>query len=50
MSGKLFEGATGVCQAAAGVARHVLWYLSYQVDGSAGVREEPPARAARRKA
>jgi hypothetical protein len=40
MSGKLLEGATGVCAAAAGVARHVVWYLSYQIDGAAGARGE----------
>ena len=40
MSGKLLEGATGVCAAAAGLARHVVWYVSYQIDGAAGTRAD----------
>jgi hypothetical protein len=38
MAGKLFAGAVGAFSAAAGVARHVAWYVSYQVNGRA--REE----------
>jgi hypothetical protein len=49
MSGKLLEGATGVCAAAAGLARHVVWYLSYQIDGSAGSRADADLGAIRTK-
>ena len=42
MSGKLFEGANEVCQVAAGVARHLLWYLGHQVGGD-GARAAEPA-------
>ena len=35
MPQKLLESALAVAAAAAGVARHVVWYLSYQVNGSA---------------
>jgi hypothetical protein len=49
MSGKLLEGATGVCAAAAGVARHVVWYLSYQIDGTAGARGDTGGSVGRSK-
>lgn len=49
MSGKLLEGATGVCAAAAGLARHVVWYLSYQIDGDAGARADADHAAGRGK-
>ncbi|MBX5468415.1 MAG: hypothetical protein IRZ21_00775 [Thermoleophilaceae bacterium] len=39
---KLIAGAMEAVGVAAGVARHLAWYLSYQVDGTA--RHRPPAR------
>ena len=35
MAGKLFEGARDAVSGVAGAARHLAWYLSYCVDGSA---------------
>jgi hypothetical protein len=35
MARKLLGGATGVLEVAAGLARHVVWYVSYRVDGTA---------------
>jgi hypothetical protein len=34
MTRKLIGNALGAVGVAAGLARHVLWYLSYQVDGT----------------
>jgi hypothetical protein len=43
MAKKVLGGAVGALQLAAGVARHVAWYVSHQVDGRP--REaDPPAR------
>ena len=48
MARKLLDGARGTVQAAGGLARHVIWYVSYQVDGTAhdveaaGRRRTPP--------
>jgi hypothetical protein len=45
MESKLLAGAAGICQTVTGLARHILWYLSYQVDGGAVARDaEAPAR------
>ena len=37
MTRKLIGNALGAVEVAAGMARHVLWYLSYQVDGTTRV-------------
>jgi hypothetical protein len=34
MTRKLIGNALGAVGVAAGVAQHVLWYLSYQIDGT----------------
>ena len=34
MARRLLGGALGAVGAAAEVARHVIWYLSYQLDGT----------------
>ena len=44
MPRKILGSALAVVGAAAGVARHVAWYVSYQVDGSA--RDDEFARRA----
>jgi len=36
---RLIEAAAGVVSTVAAVARHVVWYVSYRVDGSA---RKPP--------
>lgn len=38
MTGKLFGSAVGVASASAALVRHVLWYVSYQLDGSGSAR------------
>jgi hypothetical protein len=38
MTRKLIGGAVEAAAVAAGVARHVIWYLSYQMEGT--TREE----------
>jgi len=35
MTKKVFGGAVGAVALAASLARHVAWYVSYQVDGRA---------------
>ena len=40
MTRKLIGGALEAVLMAAGVARHVIWYVSYQVDGT--TRVHPP--------
>ncbi len=35
MGKKVFGGALGAVEAALDVARHLAWYVSYQVDGRA---------------
>jgi hypothetical protein len=35
MTRKFIGGAVEAAAVAAGVARHVIWYLSYQMDGTA---------------
>jgi hypothetical protein len=35
MARKLFAGAAGAVSLATGLARHIAWYLTYQVDGKA---------------
>jgi hypothetical protein len=42
MTRKLIDGARDAVGVAAGVARHVIWYVSYQVDGTA--RDDDSAR------
>jgi hypothetical protein len=39
MKRKFIGGAVEAAVVAAGLARHVIWYLSYQMDGTA--RHEP---------
>jgi hypothetical protein len=34
MARKVIGGAVEAAAAAAGLARHVIWYLSYQMDGT----------------
>jgi hypothetical protein len=34
MTRKFIGGALGAAAVAAGVARHVIWYVTYQMDGS----------------
>jgi hypothetical protein len=41
MRQKLLDGAQEALGAAAGVARHVLWYVSYHVDGRVRDFEDP---------
>ena len=41
MSRKLLDGAHEAIGAAAGVARHLLWYVSYHVDGRVRDFEDP---------
>jgi hypothetical protein len=41
---KLIGGALEAVGVAAGVARHVAWYLSYQVDGTAREHSSPRRR------
>jgi hypothetical protein len=41
MARKLIGGALGAAAAAAGMARHLIWYVSYQMDGT--TRDEPRA-------
>ena len=42
MTKKVFGGALGAVELALGVARHMAWYLTYQVDGRA--RDDAPQR------
>jgi len=39
MAKKVFGGAVGVLGLAVGAVRHVAWYVSYQLDGTA--RDDP---------
>jgi hypothetical protein len=39
MRRKLMGSALGAVGVAAGIARHVIWYVSYQVDGT--TRHDP---------
>ena len=39
---KVLGGAASAVELAYGVARHVVWYLSYQVDGKARDAEAEP--------
>jgi hypothetical protein len=41
MTRKLLDGAQEALGAAAGVARHLLWYVSYHVDGRVRNFEDP---------
>jgi hypothetical protein len=41
MTRKFIGGAVEAAAVAAGMARHVIWYLSYQMDGT--VRDDPHA-------
>ena len=43
MAGKLLAGAAGAAYLAAGVARHVLWYVGYHVDSHTGARDDQSA-------
>ncbi len=47
MTRRIVEAAVGAANAAAGAARHLLWYLSYRMDGSARTDEDAgdPPRA-----
>ena len=45
MGKKVFGGALGALEVALGVARHVAWYVSYQLDGRA--REDASSRDTR---
>jgi hypothetical protein len=45
MARKLLGGAREALSAAADIARHVAWYVSYRVDGS--VHDEPSSRDTR---
>ena len=45
MGKKVFGGALGALEVALGVARHVAWYVSYQLDGR--TRPDEPSRDAR---
>ena len=47
MSGKLLGGAIGVTSAAVAVARHVVWYVTYQVDGHNSARVDDYANRRR---
>ena len=40
MGRRLLRNAFGALRAAADAARHVAWYVSYQVDGNARSEEE----------
>jgi hypothetical protein len=40
MTRKLIGGALEAVGVAAGLARHVIWYVSYQLDGT--TRDQPP--------
>ena len=44
MSRKLFGGAITVVGTAAATARHLLWYVSYQVDGNSRADDFAPLR------
>lgn len=44
--GKLLGGAQDAIGVVGGVARHLIWYLSYQIDGTAR-EDESPRRSAR---
>jgi len=44
MAGRLFAGAAGAACVATGVARHVLWYVSYHVDSHSGARRDGAAQ------
>jgi hypothetical protein len=44
MAGKLLAGAAGAVGLAAGVTRHVLWYVNYQVNGNGTARLDESAR------
>jgi hypothetical protein len=40
---KIFGGAMSALELAVGAARHVAWYVAYQVDGRArDTKREPP--------
>ena len=39
MAGKLLASAGSAARVAAGVARHVVWYVAYQLDGTARTDE-----------
>ena len=45
MGKKVFGGALGALDVALGVARHLAWYVSYQLDGRA--RDDVSARGPR---
>jgi hypothetical protein len=42
MARKLLTGAANAASLAAAVARHVAWYVNYQVHGTAKAEERPP--------
>jgi hypothetical protein len=42
---KLFGGAASVLELAYGAARHVAWYVAYQVDGRARQAEREPPKS-----
>jgi hypothetical protein len=42
---KLFGGAVNALELAYGVARHVVWYVAYQVDGRARETERDPPKS-----
>jgi hypothetical protein len=49
MGARLLEGAQEVYLLAAGMARHWLWYVTYQLDGHNHARVDPPPAPARRR-
>jgi hypothetical protein len=44
MAKKVLGGAASAVEMAVGVARHLAWYVSYQVDGRAHDAEPPPRK------
>jgi hypothetical protein len=44
MTKKVLGGAVSAVELAVGVARHVAWYLTYQVDGRTHDAEPPPRK------
>jgi hypothetical protein len=43
MARKLLTGAASVISLAAGAARHVAWYINYQVQGATRTEKRMPA-------
>jgi hypothetical protein len=40
MAGKLKAGATGIAGAAVGLVRHLIWLVSYRLEGNAAARDD----------